>query len=151
MNEPISPIQTCNPIPLKLRVTEIEESQHAFNKLMTIVRKEFPTAPIELIMSSSRKTEAVVVRMVVMCMLKYVYGNSITLKGIGKMFHGMWGNGCDHSTVLHAFQTISDLRDSDKAFRYKLEAVKKEVDKHFRDGKMIEEVSPVKSWEVTVV
>lgn len=70
----------------------------------------------EQVQSKSRKREFVEARQIAMFVLKNFTNQS--LKSIGWQFGGR-----DHSTVIHAKTTISDLMDTDRGFRAKIEKI----------------------------
>ena len=73
---------------------------------------------MEAINSKSRIRDLVEVRQIMMHILR-IYGE-YTLYEIGMSFGGR-----DHSTVIHAKDTVYDLCDTDKAYRAKFEEIKK--------------------------
>lgn len=62
--------------------------------------------------STGRQREKVFIRQVIMCLA--VENTSLPLKAIGANFIGGKDGKKDHSTVIHARNTIADLVDSDK-------------------------------------
>lgn len=73
---------------------------------------------IEALNSKSRIADLVKVRQIMMHLLRIESG--YTLEEIGVSFGGR-----DHSTVIHARDTVFDLLDVDKAYRAKFEEIKK--------------------------
>ena len=73
---------------------------------------------VEAIDSKSRIRELVEVRQIMMHILR-VYGD-YTFKEVGRSFGGR-----DHSTAIHAKDTVYDLCDTDKAYKAKFEEIKK--------------------------
>jgi chromosomal replication initiator protein len=73
--------------------------------------------PYSLMNTKTRKREIVEARQVAMYYL-YKLINGISLKSVGELFGGR-----DHSTVIHARQTVEDLMTTDKAYRAKIEEV----------------------------
>lgn len=56
------------------------------------------------IKSNWRKREVVLARFIVIYLVREMYGNSVTLGTIGKCLGGR-----DHSTIIHAINTLEDL------------------------------------------
>ena len=77
---------------------------------------------IELMKSKTRKREVVEARQMSMTMIKSF--TRLSLKAIGNEFGGR-----DHSTVIHAKQTVSDLYDTDMLFRGKYKAIRLRIKK----------------------
>ena len=73
---------------------------------------------VEAIDSKSRIRELVEVRQIMMHILR-VYGK-YSFKEVGRSFGGR-----DHSTAIHAIQTVGDLCQVDKAYKAKFEEIKK--------------------------
>lgn len=71
---------------------------------------EYLTIPEELIRAKTRKQEIVNARQIAMYLCKELTNNS--LKTIGLHFGGR-----DHSTVIHAYQTVEDLSKTDPKYR----------------------------------
>jgi len=72
--------------------------------------------PYKLMNTKTRKREVVEARQVAMYYLKSL--TIMTLREVGELFGGR-----DHSTVIHARQTVEDLMATDKAYRAKIEEV----------------------------
>lgn len=72
---------------------------------------EYRKIPFEILNMQSRKRERVMARQEIMTLLDEFTPK--TLKEIGAIFQ----QGFDHSTVIHAKVTVSDLMDTDKIFR----------------------------------
>lgn len=71
----------------------------------------------------SRDPKLVLVRQFIMWGLKVgVVPNTLTLEAIGALFPKASKNGqaLNHSNVLHGFQTVKDLLDTDADFRYQV-------------------------------
>ena len=68
----------------------------------------------------TRKREIVIARQVAMYFAKE-YTN-MSLKSIGNHFGGR-----DHSTVIHALTSVSDLMDTDKKFRATMQDLIKKI------------------------
>jgi chromosomal replication initiation ATPase DnaA len=68
---------------------------------------------IEQLKDKTRKREIVIARQVAMYFVNNTTGYS--LKSIG-----FWFGGRDHSTVIHAVQTVEDLLSTNKSFRENL-------------------------------
>jgi chromosomal replication initiator protein len=70
--------------------------------------------------AKTRKKEIVIARQVAMYFSKDYTNHS--LKSIGYHFGGR-----DHSTVIHALQSVNDMIDTDSKFRYSVEELKKKL------------------------
>ncbi|MCX6350341.1 MAG: chromosomal replication initiator protein DnaA [Bacteroidetes bacterium] len=74
--------------------------------------------PIELLKSKTRKRHIVQARQISMYFAKNL--TKLSLANIGKHFGGR-----DHSTVIHAYQTVLDLMETDNRFRSKVHELEK--------------------------
>ena len=81
--------------------------------------------PEDLVRARTRKREIVQARQVAMFFTKQLTKHS--LKTIGLHFGGR-----DHSTVIHAVQSVSDQVDTDPSFREMVSAIRKKLDLHQR-------------------
>lgn len=70
--------------------------------------------------AKTRKKEIVIARQVAMYFSKDYTNHS--LKSIGYHFGGR-----DHSTVIHALQSVSDMMDTDSKFKYSVDELKKKL------------------------
>ena len=70
--------------------------------------------------AKTRKKEIVIARQVAMYFSKDYTNHS--LKSIGYHFGGR-----DHSTVIHALQSVNDMIDTDSKFRYSVDELKKKL------------------------
>ena len=70
--------------------------------------------------AKTRKKEIVIARQVAMYFSKDYTNHS--LKSIGYHFGGR-----DHSTVIHAVQSVNDMIDTNAKFRYSIEELKKKL------------------------
>jgi len=70
--------------------------------------------------AKTRKKEIVIARQVAMYFSKDYTNHS--LKSIGYHFGGR-----DHSTVIHALQSVNDMMDTDSKFRYSIDELKKKL------------------------
>jgi len=70
--------------------------------------------------AKTRKKEIVIARQVAMYFSKDYTSHS--LKSIGYHFGGR-----DHSTVIHAVQSVNDMLDTDSKFRYSIDELKKKL------------------------
>ena len=86
---------------------------------------EYLKIPEDLVRARTRKREIVQARQVAMYFAKQLTKHS--LKTIGLHFGGR-----DHSTVIHAVQSVSDQIDTDPSFRDMVSAVRKKLDLHQR-------------------
>ncbi|MCL4109085.1 UNVERIFIED_CONTAM: hypothetical protein GTU68_030997 [Idotea baltica] len=81
---------------------------------------EHLTVDVELLKAKTRKREIVQARQISMFFAKELTKSS--LKTIGMHFGGR-----DHSTVIHAVQTVNDLISIDKEFRKNIDEIKKKI------------------------
>jgi chromosomal replication initiator protein len=81
---------------------------------------DYYNIPVEAVKSKTRKREIVQARQIAMYFTKDL--TKASLKNIGMMFGGR-----DHSTVIHACQTVNDLIDTDKKFRHDVEELEKRI------------------------
>lgn len=81
---------------------------------------EFYSISVDVVKSKTRKREIVQARQIAMYFAKDL--TKASLKNIGSHF----GNR-DHSTVIHACQTVNDLVDTDKKFRHDVEEIEKRI------------------------
>ncbi|MBL4716173.1 MAG: chromosomal replication initiator protein DnaA [Bacteroidetes bacterium] len=81
---------------------------------------DFYEMPIDIIKAKSRKREIVQTRQIAMFLSKAHTKSS--LKNIGKHFGGK-----DHSTVIHACNTIDNLMQIDKKLRGEVDALQKKI------------------------
>ncbi|MFN9582446.1 MAG: chromosomal replication initiator protein DnaA [Bacteroidota bacterium] len=81
---------------------------------------DYFTIPVELVKSKTRKREIVQARQISMFYAKDLTKSS--LKTIGMHFGGR-----DHSTVIHASQTVNDLMETDKKFKADIEEIGKRI------------------------
>jgi chromosomal replication initiator protein len=81
---------------------------------------DYFTIPVELVKSKTRKREIVQARQISMFYAKDLTKSS--LKTIGMHFGGR-----DHSTVIHACQTVNDLIETDKKFKADIEEIGKRI------------------------
>ena len=104
----------------------IKESrpQLGIAEIQTVVC-EYLNIPEDLVRARTRKREVVQARQVAMFFSKELTKHS--LKTIGLHFGGR-----DHSTVIHAVQSVKDQRDTDPEYREMVEAVKKKLNLHSR-------------------
>lgn len=71
--------------------------------------------PYQFILGKSRSREIVEVRHIAMYLV--CWHTTLSLKAIGKIFNR------DHSSVIHARDTVSDLLDTSAEFRYKFKSI----------------------------
>ena len=81
---------------------------------------EFFQVRVEDLKDKTRKKEIVIARQVAMYLCKEYTNHS--LKSIGYHFGGR-----DHSTVIHAVQSVSDMVDVDSKFAHSIEELKKKM------------------------
>jgi chromosomal replication initiator protein len=82
---------------------------------------EFLDVPFDLLRAKTRKQEVVHARQVSMYLAKELTNSS--LKTIGLHFGGR-----DHSTVIHACQTVDDRIRSDSNFRQQLDQLRRKLE-----------------------
>jgi chromosomal replication initiation ATPase DnaA len=93
---------------------------HPFDKdLILKETSNFYGVEVFDVKSKTRKREIVIPRQASMYMMKELIGANISLKLIGKA-HG----DRDHSTVIHAIQSINDLMDIDFRFKRRIADLK---------------------------
>lgn len=86
---------------------------------------EFFDIPNDLLRAKTRKQEVVIARQVAMFLAKELTNSS--LKTIGLNFGGR-----DHSTVIHAYQTVEEQIKIDLKFRSSIEQLKKKIEIYSR-------------------
>lgn len=91
----------------------------SIEQIQNIISEHF-NMPVEQLVSKSRKREIVQARQVSMYFSKQLTKES--LSKIGRLFGGR-----DHSTVIHACQTVCDLMDTDKKFKVIVEELEKKI------------------------
>ena len=89
------------------------------NYIQEIVSKFFNIS-IEQMKDKARRKEIVIARQVAMYFSKDFTNNS--LKSIGFHFGGR-----DHSTVIHAVQSVNDMIDTDSVFKNNIEEINKRI------------------------
>ena len=103
---------------LKNIVKEID-SEVGIDYIQKTVSDYFRVTQDEL-KAKTRKKEIVIARQVAMYFSKDYTNHS--LKSIGYHFGGR-----DHSTVIHALQSVNDMLDTDAKFRYSVDELKKKL------------------------
>lgn len=86
---------------------------------------EFFDIPNDLLRAKTRKQEIVIARQVAMYLAKEL--TNCSLKTIGLNFGGR-----DHSTVIHAYQTVEEQIKIDPKFRSSIEQVKRKIEIYSR-------------------
>ncbi len=81
---------------------------------------EYFSVPLDALKAKTRKKEIVVARQVAMYFAKE-YTN-FSLKAIGQYFGGR-----DHSTVIHAIQSVNEMLESNRKFKTSLDELKKKL------------------------
>ena len=81
---------------------------------------DYFSVSVEQVKSKTRKREIVQARQISMYFAKDL--TKASLKNIGMYFGGR-----DHSTVIHACQTVNDLIETDKKFRFDVEELSKRI------------------------
>ncbi|KAB2925133.1 MAG: chromosomal replication initiator protein DnaA [Bacteroidetes bacterium] len=82
---------------------------------------EFYDLPSDLLRAKTRKQEVVIARQVAMYLAKEL--TNCSLKTIGLNFGGR-----DHSTVIHAYQTVEEQLKIDPKFRTSMEQVRRKIE-----------------------
>lgn len=103
---------------LKNIVTDID-SEVGIDYIQKTVSDYFNVNP-EMLKAKTRKKEIVIARQVAMYFSKDYTNHS--LKSIGYHFGGR-----DHSTVIHAVQSVNDMIDTNAKFRYSIDELKKKL------------------------
>jgi chromosomal replication initiator protein len=75
---------------------------------------------VDELKDKTRKKEIVIARQVAMYFAKEYTGHS--LKSIGYQFGGR-----DHSTVIHAVQSVNDMIDTNTTFKASVEEIRKKL------------------------
>lgn len=88
------------------------------------VVSEYLKIPEDLLRAKTRKQEIVVARQIAMFLSKLLTSSS--LKTIGLHFGGR-----DHSTVIHAYQTVEDLITTDVKFKSIINDLRTKIEKNF--------------------
>ena len=104
-------------------VTEVR-SPMTVEEIQRIV-SEFYDIPNDLLRAKTRKQEIVIARQVAMYLAKDL--TNCSLKTIGLNFGGR-----DHSTVIHACQTVEEQIKIDPKFRLTIDQIKKKIDQYSR-------------------
>jgi chromosomal replication initiator protein len=104
-------------------VTEVR-SPLTVEEIQRIV-SEYYDIPNDLLRAKTRKQEIVIARQVAMYIAKEM--TNCSLKTIGLNFGGR-----DHSTVIHAYQTVEEQIKIDQKFRLSIEQIKKKIEIHSR-------------------
>ncbi len=100
-------------------VTEVR-SPITVEEIQRIV-SEFYDIPNDLLRAKTRKQEIVIARQIAMYIAKEL--TNCSLKTIGLNFGGR-----DHSTVIHAYQTVEEQIKIDQKFRLSIEQIKKKIE-----------------------
>ncbi len=100
-------------------VTEVR-SPITVEEIQRIV-SEYYDIPNDLLRAKTRKQEIVIARQVAMYIAKEL--TNCSLKTIGLNFGGR-----DHSTVIHAYQTVEEQIKIDQKFRITIEQIKKKIE-----------------------
>jgi chromosomal replication initiator protein len=117
---------------LQNRDIDVELAREVLRDLIKEVRTtlqrvvcEYLRIPEDLVRARTRKREVVQARQIAMFFAKGLTKHS--LKTIGLHFGGR-----DHSTVIHAVQSVEDQVDTDPQFRETVEAIRRKLDLHAR-------------------
>lgn len=112
-----------NDVKIKEKHQELNDNQKA-ELIKNVCANHIHIEP-EILVAKTRKREIVEARQIAMALTKLNTG--LTLKNIGLRYGGR-----DHSTVIHALQTIQDLVDTDKAFHQKVLGFQMDVEMYCR-------------------
>ncbi|HLP16610.1 MAG TPA: chromosomal replication initiator protein DnaA [Bacteroidota bacterium] len=82
---------------------------------------EYFDIPVDMLRAKTRKQEIVNARQIAMYVAKEL--TNCSLKTIGLHFGGR-----DHSTVIHAYQTVEDQMKTDTKFRTSIEQIRKKIE-----------------------
>jgi chromosomal replication initiator protein len=116
---------------------DIEMAREVLSSVVTEVRSpltveeiqrivsEFYDIPNDLLRAKTRKQEIVIARQVAMYLAKEL--TNCSLKTIGLNFGGR-----DHSTVIHAYQTVEEQIKIDPKFRSSIDQLKKKIEIYSR-------------------
>lgn len=126
MNQEISPYIIPG-IKLYLKPIIVKVDEKAPEKIEEVVCAYF-NSDIETVRKNTRLFEIIVVRNTIMVMLKCY--TRLTLAKIGERFEGRnlitrKKQPKDHTSVIHACKTMSDLRDTDESYREDLRNIHK--------------------------
>lgn len=95
------------------------DSEMSLEYLHKVVTEHF-NIPLESIKSKTRKKEIVIARQVAMYLAKQYTNHS--LKSIGE-----YCGGRDHSTVIHAIQSVNEMLHTEPLFKVSLEEIKRKI------------------------
>lgn len=116
---------------------DIEMAREVLSSVVTEVRSpltveeiqrivsEYYDIPNDLLRAKTRKQEVVIARQVAMYLAKEL--TNCSLKTIGLNFGGR-----DHSTVIHAYQTVEEQIKIDPKFRTSIDQIKKKIEIYSR-------------------
>jgi chromosomal replication initiator protein len=90
-------------------------------RIIKRIVSEYMQIPYNLLSNKTRKREVVEARQIAMVLIREY--TRFSLKQTGLRFGGR-----DHSVVCHANNTVSDLLDTNKAFKQSYYAIKNKVD-----------------------
>ncbi len=117
---------------LNKKAFDLNLAKHILKHLVQHIEKELDTGTIKqqvaeffdvsvaALSEKSRKKEIVIARQVSMFLIKEY--TDLSLKMIGQQFGGR-----DHSTVIHALQSVKNMLDTDKKFRQQFEELREQV------------------------
>ena len=103
-----------------LRNTSISGPKEITVEMIQKIVGESMSIEVKMMKEKTRKREIVQARQAAMYFAKEMTRNS--LKSIGAHFGGR-----DHSTVIHAIQTVEDLMATDKHFRHTIDDIRKRI------------------------
>lgn len=119
----VDPVEMSNHISSKLYefITSLEERDRfaSIEEIKNICLEHFPNVSSDDLYTTSRDQIYVLPRQVVMVMLKK--HTKLSLKFIGQHF------GKDHSTVIHALNSVSDRYDTEKKFKTMYELIEYKI------------------------
>jgi chromosomal replication initiator protein len=100
------------------------QSEFTVNEIQKVVCNYFSITP-ENLMSKTRKREIVQARQIAMYFSRCLTKSS--LSSIGAQIGGK-----DHATVLHSYNTVCDLLETDKRFKQHMQAIEKQLKEPYK-------------------
>lgn len=110
------------PVLFDIQINMDKSRQEKIEAVLQTV-SEFHEIPVNLLTKKGRQREIVEARQVAATLLYREFKLTKSLKKTGLLLGGQ-----DHSTIIHAMQTVDDLRHTDKSFAFRFLAVCKAVE-----------------------
>ena len=107
-----------------VRQKPLEKSDTVKAEIIRQICAEYAGIDVTVLTSKWRKSEVVEMRQIGMAITKQ--NTNLTLKSVGSYYGGR-----DHSTIIHAKGTVSDLCETDKTFLLKVRTIQNIIEKHF--------------------